>query len=37
MLSETQRIKNMTTPQGKTDIVIDSDTYNEIDDQFAIS
>lgn len=37
MLRETQRIKNMTCPQGKTDIVIDSDAYNEIDDQFAIS
>ena len=25
------------TPQGKIDIVIDTDTYNEVDDQFAIA
>ncbi len=37
MLSETQRLKNMECPKGCVDLVIDSDTYNEIDDQFAIS
>ena len=29
--------KNLTTPKGKIDIVLDTDAYNEIDDQFAIS
>ena len=37
MLSESQRLRNMECPEGHADIVIDSDTYNEIDDQFAIS
>ena len=37
MLTEVQRLKNMECPGKRTDIVIDSDTYNEIDDQFAIS
>lgn len=32
-----QRIKNLQVPQGKVDVVIDTDAYNEIDDQFAIS
>lgn len=29
--------KNLTTPKGKIDVVLDTDAYNEIDDQFAIS
>lgn len=29
--------KNLTPPEGITDIVLDTDAYNEIDDQFAIS
>ncbi len=37
MLSETQRMLNIECPRGPVDLVIDSDTYNEIDDQFAIS
>ena len=37
MLSETQRIKMMECPDHPVDIVIDSDAYNEIDDQYAIS
>ncbi|MBQ4630358.1 MAG: nucleoside hydrolase [Clostridia bacterium] len=32
-----QRIKNLEVPSGKIDVVIDTDAYNEIDDQFAIS
>ncbi len=32
-----QRIKNLTSPEGKIDVVLDTDAYNEIDDQFAIS
>ena len=32
-----QRIKNLSVPQGKIDVVLDTDAYNEIDDQFAIA
>lgn len=31
------RIKNLEVPKGKIDVVLDTDAYNEIDDQFAIS
>ena len=37
MLTADQRSMNLNCPKGRVDIVIDSDTYNEIDDQFAIS
>ncbi len=37
MLSAEQRLKNLECPQGRIDMVLDTDTYNEIDDQFAIS
>lgn len=37
MLHADQRLLNMEYPEGRVDLVIDSDTYNEIDDQFAIS
>ncbi len=36
-MNENQRIRNMECPAGPIDLVIDSDTYNEIDDQFAIA
>ena len=32
-----QRVKNLTVPTGKVDVILDTDAYNEIDDQFAIS
>lgn len=32
-----QRIKNISVPQGRVDVVLDTDAYAEIDDQFAIS
>jgi len=32
-----QMIKNLQVPQGKIDVVLDTDAYNEIDDQFAIA
>ena len=32
-----QRIKNMSVPKGMVDVVLDTDAYNEIDDQFAIA
>ncbi len=36
MLSETERLALLAPPTGKVSIVLDTDTYNEIDDQFAI-
>ena len=32
-----QRIKNLSVPTGPIDVVLDTDTYNEIDDQFALA
>lgn len=37
VLSELERRKMLLPPQGKINVVIDSDTYNEVDDQFAVS
>ncbi len=37
MISTEQRLKMLTVPNGMVDIVLDTDAYNEIDDQFAIS
>ena len=36
-MTQEQYLKNLTTPKGKIDVVLDTDAYNEIDDQFAIS
>jgi len=30
-------IKNLERPKSKIDVVLDTDAYNEIDDQFAIA
>ena len=35
-LSDTLRLERLQPPKGKVKIVLDTDTYNEIDDQFAI-
>lgn len=32
-----QYLKNLISPSGEVDVVLDTDAYNEIDDQFAIS
>ncbi|MBQ6679252.1 MAG: nucleoside hydrolase [Lachnospiraceae bacterium] len=32
-----QYIKNLQVPEGPVDVVLDTDTFNEIDDQFALS
>ena len=32
-----QRIRNLQVPAGPIDVVLDTDAYNEIDDQFAIA
>ncbi|MBN1672331.1 MAG: nucleoside hydrolase [Kiritimatiellae bacterium] len=36
VLSEGQRIERLQPPKGKVRMVLDTDTYNEIDDQFAV-
>lgn len=35
-MTNEQRIKNLSVPAGKIDVVLDTDAYNEIDDQYAI-
>ncbi len=35
-MTQEQYFKNLTVPSGKVDVVIDTDAYNEIDDQYAI-
>ncbi len=37
MLTPEQRLRNLECPRGKIDMLLDTDAYNEIDDQFAIS
>lgn len=37
MLTMQQRLRMLETPKGRVDLVLDTDAYNEIDDQFAIS
>lgn len=37
MLTNEQRLAMLAPPSGLVDVVIDSDTFNEIDDQFAIA
>ena len=36
-MTKEQRLKNLSVPKGRVDVVIDTDTYNECDDQFALS
>ncbi|MBQ8859604.1 MAG: nucleoside hydrolase [Clostridia bacterium] len=36
-MTREQLLKNLETPKGKIDVVLDTDAYNEIDDQFAIA
>ena len=35
-MTQEQYLKNLNPPTGKIDVVLDTDAYNEIDDQFAI-
>lgn len=37
MLTEKQRIGMLRPPSGRVDMVLDTDTYNEVDDQFALA
>ena len=36
-MTNEQLLKNLQVPAGPIDVVLDTDTYNEIDDQFALS
>ncbi len=36
-MTEQQYMINLTPPKRKIDVILDSDTFNEVDDQFAIS
>jgi purine nucleosidase len=36
-ITETERVRLLTPPTGKTEVVLDTDTFNEIDDQFALT
>ena len=36
-MTHEQLLKNLQVPDGPIDVVLDTDTYNEIDDQFALS
>ena len=36
-MTQEQYLKNLLPPTGPVDAVLDSDTYNEVDDQFAMS
>lgn len=36
-MTNEQRVKNLSVPVGKIDVVLDTDAYNEIDDQYAIA
>ena len=36
-MTKEQFIKNLSVPEKKVDVIIDTDAFNEIDDQFAIA
>ncbi len=36
-MTNKQRLKNLQVPTGKIDVVLDTDAFNELDDQFAIA
>ena len=35
--SDEELVRRLQPPKGKVDMVLDTDTYNEVDDQFALS
>ena len=37
MMSDEEMLRKLTLPKGRLDMVLDSDTYNEVDDQFALA
>ena len=36
-MTDRERVKNLNVPEGVVDCVLDTDAYNEVDDQYAIS
>ena len=36
-MTEQQRLKNLQVPEGCVDVVLDTDAFNEVDDQYAIA
>lgn len=36
-MNQTELIKKLQAPKGMLDVVLDTDTYNEVDDQFALA
>jgi purine nucleosidase len=36
-ITEAERVRLFTPPTGKVEVVLDTDTFNEIDDQFALT
>jgi len=36
-LTETERLERLAPPSGKARMILDTDTYNEVDDQFAVA
>lgn len=36
-MGKEQFLKNLTVPTAPVDVVLDTDAYNEVDDQFAIA
>ncbi|MBQ2732813.1 MAG: nucleoside hydrolase, partial [Clostridia bacterium] len=36
-MTKEQRLKNLDVPAERVDVVLDTDTFNEIDDQFALA
>ena len=36
-MTTAQYFKNLDVPSGKIDVVLDTDAYNEVDDQYAIA
>ena len=36
-MTEAQRISMLERPAGKISMILDTDTYNEVDDQFAVA
>lgn len=37
IMSDEEMIRKLTIPKGRLDMVLDTDTYNEVDDQFALA
>lgn len=35
-MTQDRLFMNLSAPKGKVDVILDTDAYNEIDDQFAI-